>query len=260
LFELSPRAFTYPDAKPSREALMTSLSKNARVAGLLYILASVVGVVRLLYIPTRLFVYGNATVTANNVAAHESLFRLGVVSGLVASVLWLFVPLALYRLLKEVDQTLAVLMVILGSLMQVPLFFANTVTDAAALLFARGGGYLSIFDKPQRDALARLFLDLHHQLDLAGLIFAGLCHFPFRFLVYKARFLPRLIGVWLMIACFAWLAFSFTGLLYPAYEDKAYSITQPIALGEVATMLWLVIRGAKPQPTLNAAASPSVGD
>ena len=239
---------------------MSLLSKNARVAGLLYILASVVGVVRLIYIPNRLFVYGNATATAANVGAHESLFRLGIVSGLVAAALWLFVPLALYRLLKGVDQTLAVLMVILGSLMPVPLFFVSTAADAAALLFVRGGGYLSIFDKPQRDAFARLFLDLHHQLDLASLVFAGLWLFPFGLLVYKSRFLPRFLGVWLMIACFAWLAFSFTGLLFPAYEDKAFSITQPIALGEVATMLWLVIRGAKPQPALHVATLPLADD
>src|SRR5690242_16755589 len=147
---------------------MTLLSKNARVAGFLYILASVVGVVRLMYIPNVLFVSGNATATAANVAAHESLFRWGIVSSLLGAALWLFVPLALYRLLKGVDQTLAVLMVILGSLMQVPLFVINVVTDAAALLFARGPGYLSVFDKPQRDAFARLFLDLHHQLDLAN--------------------------------------------------------------------------------------------
>src|SRR5260370_1141034 len=124
---------------------MTSLSKNARVAGLLYILASVVGVVRLMYIPNALFVGGNATATANNIVAHESLFRFGIVSQLLASVLWLFVPLALYRLLKEVDQTLAVLMVILGSLMQVPIFFVNTANDVAALLFARGADFLSVF-------------------------------------------------------------------------------------------------------------------
>ena len=226
---------------------MTSLSKNARVAGLLYILASLVGVLRLMYIPNKLFVYGNATETAANIAAHESLFRLGIASELLGAALWLFVPLALYRLLKGVDQTLAVLMVIFGSLMQVPLFFVNTVTDAAALLFTRSGGYLSVFNKPQNDAFARLFLDLHHQLDLANLVFAGLWLFPFGLLVYKSRFLPRFLGVWLMIACFAWLAFSFTGLIFPAYQDKAFSITQPIALGEVATMLWLVIMGAKEQ-------------
>jgi hypothetical protein len=227
---------------------MTSLSKDARVAGFLYILASVVGVVRLMYIPNTLFVRGNATATAANIVSHEWLFRLGIVSNLLAAALWVFVPLALYRLLKGVDQMLAVLMVILGSLMQVPLFFVNTVTDAAALLFARGFGYLSVFDKPQRDALARLFLDLHHQLDLANFMFAGLWLFPFGVLVYRSRFLPRFLGVWLILACFAWLAFSLSGFLLPAYADKVFSITQPIAMGEVATMLWLVIVGAKEKP------------
>lgn len=224
---------------------MTSLSRNARVAGLLYILASVVGVVRLLYIPSALFVGGNAAATVNNIVAHESLFRFGIVSQLVASVLWLFVPLALYRLLKEVDQALAVLMVILGSLMQVPIFFVNVANDVAALLFARGADFLSVFDKPQRDAFAKLFLNLHHQLDLANMMFAGLWLFPFGLLVYKSRFLPRLLGVWLMIACFAWLAFSLSGFLFPGSEDKVFSGIQPFTLGEVATMLWLVIMGAK---------------
>ena len=224
---------------------MTSLSKNARLAGLLYILASVVGVVRLLYIPNTLFVGGNAAATASNLVAHESLFRFGIVSQLVASALWLFVPLALYRLLNGVDQTLAVLMVILGSLMQVPIFFLNVANDVAALLFARGTDFLSVFDKPQRDAFARLFLNLHHQVDLANMMFAGLWLFPFGLLVYKSRFLPRLLGVWLMIACFAWLAFCFSGLLLPGSEDKVYTAIQPFVLGEVAIMLWLVIMGTK---------------
>ncbi len=141
---------------------MTALSKNARVAGLLYILASAIGVVRLLYIPKALIVHGNAAATAGNIAAHESLFRLGIVSYLVASALFIFVTVALYQLLKGVDQGLAMLMVILGSLMPVPIFFVNSVTDAAALLFARGGEFLSVFDKTQRDAFTMLFLNLHH--------------------------------------------------------------------------------------------------
>ena len=236
---------------------MTSLSKNARVAGLLYILASVVGVVRLMYIPSTLLVHGNATATATNIVTHESLFRWGIVSNLLGAALWLFVPLALYRLLKGVDQRLAVLMVILGSLMQVPLFFVNVVTDAAALLFARGSGYLYVFDRPQRDAFARLFLDLHHQLDLANFMFAGLWLFPFGLLVYRSRFLPRFLGIWLILAGFAWLAFSLTSLLFPIYGDKAFSITQPIAMGEVATMLWLIIMGAKENHPLAATASTS---
>ena len=221
--------------------------KDARVAGLAYILASVVGFVRLAYIPKALIVHGEAAATANNIVAHESLFRLGIVSDLLGGALWLFVPLALYRLLKGVDQGLAMLMVILGSLMQVPLFFINSVTDGAALLLARGADFLSAFDKPQRDALAMLFLNLHHQLDLANEIFWGLWLLPFGLLVYRSRFLPRFLGVWLVIACFAWLAFSFTGLLSPQYESTAFKLTQPFALGEMATMLWLAIIGTKEQ-------------
>ena len=224
---------------------MTSLSQNARVAGILYIIVSVIGFVRLGYIPKALFVHGNPAATANNIAAHESLFRLGLFSELLGGVLWLLVPLALYRLLKGVDGDLAILMVILGSLMQVPLFFVNVVTDAAALLFALGADFLSVFDKTQRDGFVRLFLNLHHQLDLANMIFWGLWLLPFGLLVYRSRFLPRFLGVWLILACFAWLALSFTGFLLPAYEDTVYTITQPVVLGEVVTMLWLVIIGAK---------------
>ena len=225
-----------------------TLSKNARVAGLLYLVGSLFGIVRLIYVPSKLFVYGNATATANNIAEHELLFRLGIVSYLLCAALWIFVTLALYRLFKGVNQALAVLMVILGSLMVTPIFFVNTVNDAAALLFVRGGGYLSVFDKPQRDAFARLFLDLHHQLDLANEIFWGLWLIPYGLLVYRSRFLPRILGVWLIIACFGYLALSFTGFLLPAYEDQVNNITQPILLGELATMLWLLIMGTKEKP------------
>src|ERR1700722_7130661 len=197
-----------------------TLSKNARVAGLLYLVGSLFGIVRLIYVPNTLFVYGNATATAKNIAEHELLFRFGIVSYLLCAALWIFVTLSLYRLFKAINQSLAVLMVILGSLMVTPIFFVNTVNDAAALLLVRGGGYLSVFDQPQREALARLFLDLHHQLDLANEIFWGLWLIPFGLLVYKSRFLPRVLGIWLIIACFAYLALRFTGFLLPAYEDK----------------------------------------
>ena len=233
---------------------MTSLSKNARVAGLLYILASVVGVVRLLYIPSALIVHGNAAATVNNIAAHELLFRLSIVSYLLSSVLFTFLTLALYRLFKGVDLGLAVLMVILGGLMPVPIFFVNSVTDVAVLLFARGADFMAAFDKPQREAFVMLFLNLHHHLDLANAIFWGLWLFPFGLLVYRSRFLPRFFGVWLILACLAWLAFSFTGFMFPGYEDKVFTLGQPFTLGEVATMLWLAIMGAR-EPRVAAAVS-----
>ena len=226
---------------------MTSLSKNARIAGLLYIVASALSLPRLIYIPKTLIVYGNGSATANNIATHEWLFRFGIVSYLLAYALWIFVALALYRLLKEVNLALAVLMVILGALMPVPIAFVNTMNDAAALILVRNADFLSVFDKPQREAFAMLFLNLHHQVDLAYLIFAGLWLLPFGLLVYRSRFLPRFLGVWLIMGCFAWLALSLTGFLFPEHEDKVFTMIQPFGFGEVAIMLWLVIVGAKPR-------------
>jgi predicted phage tail protein len=214
---------------------VTALSKNARVAGLLYIVASAVGVVRLLYIPSALFVHDNAAATAANIAAHEPLFRLGILSYLIAGVVWLFVPLALYRVFEEVDRPLALLMVILGAVMQTPMYVINTATDAAALLLVRDGNA----------RMAMLFLRLHHHLDVANAIFAGLWLLPLGLLVYRSRLLPRVLGVWLMVACFVWLAFCVAGILFPGQEDKVFTMGQPFVLGEVATMLWLVVMGAR---------------
>src|SRR5438876_11426019 len=134
---------------------MSSTRNPGRVAGFLYLLL-LAAPLRLIYIPSKLFVHGNATATADNIAAHELLFRLGIVSDLLTATMAIFLTLALYRLLKGVDQDLARLMVILGSLMVPPIYFLNTLTDVAALLLVRGAAFLSVFDKPQRDALAML--------------------------------------------------------------------------------------------------------
>ena len=238
---------------------MTSTSKNARVAGALYLLLVIVGPFRLIYIPSALFVSGNATATANNIAAHELLFRLGIVSDLLTGTMGLVVALALYRLLKGVDQELAALMVILGGLIGTPIYFVNVVSDAGALMVVRGGDFLSVFDKPQRDALAMLLLNLHEYQNTAAEILWGLWLFALAILVYRSRFLPRFLGVWLIIAGFAYLAMSFTGLLLPQYQNKVFIISQPALFGEIALMLWLVIKGAKPQPPETAASSLAAG-
>ena len=157
---------------------MTPTSKNARIAGFLYLLLVIAGPIRLMYIPSKLFVHGNASATANNIAAHETLFRLGIVSDLFCGAILIFLVLALYRLLKGVDQNHAVLVVILGGLIPATIDFLNVLNDAAALMLVRGADFLSVFEKPQRDALAMLFLRLHHQEILAAEIFWGLGCFP----------------------------------------------------------------------------------
>ena len=226
---------------------MTSLSRNARVAGFLY-LSLLTAPLRLIYIPSKLFVPGNAAATAANIAAHETLFRLGILSDLFSATMLIFLTLALYRLFKGVDQDLARLVVILGALMVTPIYFVNTLNDMAALMLVRGADFLAAFDKPQRDALAMLFLRLHHGGEVANEVFWGLWLFPFGLLVYRSRFLPRILGLWLMLNCFAYLALSLTGILWPQYENAVFNSAFPAMLGELAIMLWLMIMGAK-QPS-----------
>jgi hypothetical protein len=232
-----------------------SLTRNpGRVAGFVYLLLVFTAPLRLVYIPSTLFVRGNASATAANIAANEWLFRLGIVTDLLTGVIAVFVVLTFYRLFEGVDRKLAVLVVILGSLMVTPLYFLNTLNDAAALLLVRGADFLAPFDQPQREALALLFLRLHHQGIVVNEVFWGLWLFPLGLLVYRSRFLPRFLGVWLIINGIAYLAISFTGVLLPQYENRVSNLVFPALLGEVALMLWLVIKGARP-PSLDAAAS-----
>jgi hypothetical protein len=227
---------------------MTSTSRNARVAGFLYLLLTIAAPVRLIYVPSKLFVRGNATATSDNIAAHEWLFRLGIVSDLFCGVVLIFLALALYRLFRGVDQNLAVLMVVLGGVMPATIDFLNVLNDAAVLILVRGVDFLSVFDKPQRDALVLLFLRLHHQEVVAAEILWGLWLFPLAVLVLRSGFLPRFLGVWLILNGFAYLAMSLTGLLSPRYEETVSKMAFPALLGELAIMSWLLIKGASVQP------------
>jgi hypothetical protein len=227
---------------------MTSTSRNARIAGLLYLLLTIASPLRYIYIPSALIVRGDATATANNIVAHESLFRLGMVTDLFSGTICIFIALALYRLLEGVDRSLAVLMVILGGVMPSAIYFFNVVNDAAALILVRGASFLSVFDKPQRDALALLFLRMHDQEIFAAEIFWGLWLFPLAILVYRSRFLPRFLGVWLMVNGLAYVAMSLTGFLLPRYANMAGNVAFPALLGEVVLVLWLLIKGAKEIP------------
>jgi len=236
---------------------MNSTKNPGRCAGLLYVLMSIIGFFAMGYVPSKLIVHGNATATANNIAASETLFRLGIAGELIGQAGFIFVALALYDLLKGVNRRHASLMVIL-IVVSIPIAFLNELNSFAALVLVRGADFLSIFDKPQRDALAMLFLNLHGRGFVVAEIFWGLWLLPLALLVYKSRFLPRFLGVWLALAGFAWVILSLTGTLLPQYQDKVDSYCQPAFFGEIALMLWLLIRGAKPQAPGAAASSSAV--
>lgn len=224
-----------------------SLTGNpGRFAGLLYLVGSIPGFFALLYVPSKLMVHGNPTATAHNIAASETLYRLGIVADLAGQTIFIFVALALYQLLKSVNQRHALLMLVL-LLVSIPIAFVNELNSVAALALARGADFLSQFDEPQRIALMRLFLSMRGAgFDVAG-VFWGLWLYPLGLLVYRSGFIPRILGILLMVACFAYLANSFTALVLPQYEAAVARWMNPIQLAEMLFMLWLLIMGARPK-------------
>jgi hypothetical protein len=232
---------------------MHPTDKAARVAGALYLSLAVTAPFSLIYVPNKLFVRGNATATANNILAHETLFRLGIVTDLITTVIFIFVVMALYRLLNGVNKSHASLMVILA-LISVPISFLGVVNEVVALTLLHGADYLSVFDKHQLDALAMLFLGVRHNTILVNEIFWGLWLFPFGVLVMRSRFLPRILGLLLIVNGFAYLAVTFTELLLPDYASAVNQVATIPETGELWLMLWLLIKGAKVKPLAAATA------
>ena len=217
-----------------------------RIAGIWYLLLIVVGVPGLAIIPGRLFVRGDAAATAANIAAHERLFRFGILSDLAGAVILIFLVMAFYRLFEGVDRNLAALVVIFGGVMPAVVTFVSVVSSFGALMIVQGADFLSVFDPPQRQALAMLLLRLRDHQNTAAEALWGVWLFPLGTLAYRSRFLPRVLGVWLVLGGCGWVAVSLAGILLPQSQDKALAWAQPFCLSEVALVLWLLIRGADP--------------
>jgi hypothetical protein len=230
--------------------------KAARIAGAIYLSMVFTAPFCLIYVPSKLIVRGNAAATADNIMAHETMFRLSIFGDLIGQVIFICLAIALYRLLSSVNKTWAALMVAFV-LASATVGFLNTLNDIAALILFRGGEFLAVFDKPQRDALGMLFIRLHSQGIFIDEIFWGLWLFPFGVLVFRSGFIPRFIGVWLMINCFGYVALSVIALFFPDYYQAAFRYLQPVLFGELVVMLWLLIKGAKVEssPQLAVAAA-----
>jgi hypothetical protein len=228
--------------------------KAARVAGAIYLLEVLVGPFSLIYVPSMLIVSGDAAATAANILAHDTMFRFAMLAELFGGVVGIFLVLALYRLFKEVDHDLAVLMVILGGVVVAPIFFLNTLNWIAALALVHGGSYLTAFTTTQLQALAMLFLHLHSEGNVVNEVFWGLWLFPFGMLVIKSGFIPKLFGYWLLLDGVAYLVLNVVDVLAPQFSNTAFLYAQPALFGELAILLFLLIRGANVAPSTAAAA------
>jgi hypothetical protein len=141
---------------------MNSIQKTARFAGVLYLIITVAAIIAHQYVPNTLIVPGDAAATAGNIAASETLFRVGGVgSELVILLSEIILSLVLYVLLKPVNKTLSLLAAV-SRLAMTTIHGINLVNYYFVLLLVTGTSYATAFGAEQSQALVSLFLDAHH--------------------------------------------------------------------------------------------------
>lgn len=236
-----------PSAASNWRNDMNSINATARRAGVLYFLFLIVGLVDM-YGFTHFLVAGNATATAHNIKAAELTYRIGILTDFVTLLIFVVLIVSLYNLFKDVDKWYAMLMALLVTV-GVSIGFGNLLNKIAPLILLSGADYLSVFTKPQLDALALGFLSLNSSGNNFASAFWGLWLFPFGILVIKSGFFPRILGILVLVAGFGLLTNSVTSILFPAYEDVVSRAMTPLGLGELPIIFWLLIKGANvPQP------------
>ncbi|MBL7793845.1 MAG: DUF4386 domain-containing protein [Saprospiraceae bacterium] len=221
-----------------------SLKKTARLAGLLYLVFVISGIYGLMYIPSQTIVPGNAAATAGKMLANEFLFQTGIINGIISSTIWVMIALALYRLFYQVNEWSAKLMVALV-MIQIPVFFIAEGLSITSLMIFKGE-MLSSFPIDQRQDMAMLLLKINSRTNIVLEMFWGLWLFPFGQLAYQSKFIPRLLGILLILNGIAYVAHSFTALIFPDYQTLIQQLAMPFWIaGEVSIMLWLLIIGVK---------------
>ncbi|MEO9872181.1 DUF4386 domain-containing protein [Maribacter dokdonensis] len=223
---------------------MTSRNKNARLAGILYLILIIGGIISLAYIPSQLIVRESESKTFENITNSELLFRLGIVSGIITFLIYILLPLVLYKLLNQVNKAYASLMVIFA-LISVPIFFVNILNKFSVLTLINKKSFLQKMGEVELQTQVMFHIDSYNNgLELSQ-IFWGLWLFPFGYLVYKSGFLPKILGILLMAGCFGYLITFFGSFLYPDFNETILSniAGYPAPLGEIGICLWLLIMG-----------------
>jgi len=222
---------------------MNSIKKTARMAGFHYFMYFVTSIIANLF---GRFVFVDAPVTVNNIMAHESQFRIGFVISLFSVVFFLLAAWYLYVLLKSVNKDLALLFLLLN-LGGFAIWCFSTLNLFASLLLLSGADYLRVFQPDQLQAQAMLFINLRKNGAIIAQIPYGIWLLPLGYLVFKSGFLPKILGILLIVDCFGLLICVFQWFLLPGYEVISYPFMAVSFIAELSLTLWLLIMGAKDQ-------------
>ena len=220
----------------------------ARTAGLLYLIVAVGGGFNDVYLRSRIVKSGDAAVTADNIRASAMLFRVGFLSDVVVDTCWLLTAMALYLLFKQVHQLVAAAMVTFVAV-GAAIGGLNLLNQYTALTVATSEHYGAGLGKAGADELTLVFADMQHNGFVIGAMFFGLWLAPLGYLAIKSGYVPKALGVFLIIGCFGYLADLFTYFLAPGLGTRIAPLFAAVGgIPELVFVVWLLVK-AGPVPT-----------
>src|SRR5438445_856745 len=217
-----------------------SVQAYARVAGVLCLISIVAGGFGEAYVPSKLIVSADATATAKNIHAFDSLFRMGFAIYLVEAVCDIALSLLFYVLLKPVRKDLALLAAFFG-LVSTALFAVAELFYYAASLVLGGSAYLKTFSPDQLNTLALLSLKLYGRGAGIFMVFYGMASVLRGYLIYRSGYLPKVLGALLAFAGLGFIAKNFALVLAPAYASDLLLL--PMFLAALSLTVWLLVKG-----------------
>ncbi len=216
---------------------------TARLAGLTYLIVVITGIFSLAYVPSKLIIWNDSAKTFEQISGSQMLFRMSIVSSMICYVAFLLLPFVLYYLFHSVNEIAAKLMIVF-SVFSVPISMLNLQNKYGVLTLINSTNLYS-FDPSQIYSQMMLLLENYDNGILILHIFWGLWLLPFGFLVYKSGFLPKVLGILLMLGCCGYFVNFVGNTLFENYGGSLISniASKPAAFGEIGTCLWLLIRG-----------------
>lgn len=225
---------------------MEPSKKTARIAGILYLIVVITGIVSLGYIPKQLIVWEDKVATFNNILKNENLFRLGIFSSVICYLAFIFLPIVLRELFKTVNKLVADVMVI-SVLVSIPISFFNLYNKYIILDILHKEEYLKIYNESQLQSLVMFHLNQYEYGIFISTFFWGLWLLPLGYLVYKSGFIPKIFGILLMLGCFGYIV-NFSGnTLFADYQEWGISkiIGKIPSVAEIGICFWLLLFGIK---------------
>ncbi|NRA86650.1 MAG: DUF4386 domain-containing protein [Rhizobiales bacterium] len=207
-----------------------NIKSFSRLTGFVYLLLVPLGVFGIMYVPS-LLVEGNLPLTIENIKSNEFVVRLAIAASLFIQLIHFILVLMLYRIFKVVNIRIAKIMVLLV-MVGVPIAMLNEL-NFGAVLFIFANAEIS-------NLLIPLFFELHEFGIMIVGVFWGLWLFPLGYLVYKSNFIPKIIGIALMIGCFGYVIDSFMFIIAP---DFGFQFAEFLFVGELMITFWLLIMG-----------------